>query len=367
VNHHEAVLEVEAEMSDSPCRNWQQELQQIWGTRLMLNEPMSRHTSFRIGGPAEALLIVQTLDELREVVQWATERRIPYYVIGQGTNLLVHDEGLRGIVIVNRCAGYHLTETEVGAVVFAETGISLAALARRAADASLSGLEWAASIPGSLGGAIVGNAGAFGKDMSDVLTKVFVLDTNGETFEISAADLGFAYRSSVFKEGRLAKHHGHVILAAELVLHKGVRSEIVKLAQEVTLARQRAQPLQQPSAGSVFKNPPQDYAGRLIEAAGLKGVRGGGAQVSPKHANFIVNCGSATARDVLDLIELIKSTVREQFHQELELEIVYIGQQTQATRCERKAGEDELKVRTRCSRSMWSVLSRLPRWASQRQ
>jgi UDP-N-acetylmuramate dehydrogenase len=184
---------------------------------------------------------------------------------------------------------------------------------------------------------------------------VLVLDADGERREIPAAELGFKYRCSCFKEQR-PERPGRVILATELVLYKGLREEIKRIAEEITLSRKRTQPLQYPSAGSVFKNPLPEYAGRLIEVAGLKGVRVGDAQVSPKHANFIVNRGSATATDVLELIELIRDKIRAQFHQELDLEIVYIGRHIHAVRSERKAGEDEPKARTGCCSSMRSVL-----------
>lgn len=335
--------------------DWKEALLERWGRAVRLDEPMAQHTSFRIGGPAEALLPLDTLDDLCEAVQWARRRKIGYYVIGHGTNLLVSDDGVPGLVILNQCSAYTLTQSGGGATVLAESGAPLAVLARRLNAAGWSGLEWAAGIPGTVGGAVVGNAGAFGRDMSDSIAKVLVLEPNGERREVPAAELRFGYRSSCFKE-EYGQRGRRVVLGVELALKKGQPEEIIRIAQEVVLARKRTQPLRYPSAGSVFKNPPLDHAGRLIQAAGLKGARVGDAQVSLKHANFIVNCGAATASDVMRLISLVRNKVKEQFQQELDLEIVYVGPRDQAVKPERMAGHNELKAGTRCCSSMRSVL-----------
>jgi len=310
-------------------QNWQQELQRLWGEKLRVNEPMSRHTSFRIGGPAQALLAVQTIDDLCEAVLWARQNQVAYHVIGQGSNLLIADAGITGLVIVNRCQAYHLTGMDGNAIVYAEAGIKLSKLVREVGKAGWSGLEWATGIPGTLGGAIVGNAGAFGGEMSGALARVHVMDGEGQRREWSGTDLNFAYRSSCLKEEGNTANREFILLVAELALDKGNPDEILKLTREIVRSRRRAQPLGRPSAGSVFKNPGQGHAGQLIEAAGLKGTRIGDAQISPQHANFIVNVGNATARDVLELIELIRDEVRQRFSQELELEIEVIGQYSQ--------------------------------------
>ncbi len=344
--------------------NWKSTLLEQWGSAVRFDEPMARHTSFRIGGPAEALLPVDTLDDLCEAVQWARRRRIEYCVIGQGTNLLVADEGTPGLVILNQCSAYTLNPSGTppgrGAdsdqvTVFAESGVPLGVMARRLSASGWSGLEWAVAIPGTVGGAVVGNAGAFGRDMSDSVTKVSVLEPDGQRREAPAEELRFGYRSSCFKE-ESGQRRRRVVLGAELTLKKGQPEEITRFAEEVVQARKRTQPLRYPSAGSVFKNPPLDRAGRLIQAAGLKGARIGDAQVSLKHANFIVNCGEAKASDVVQLISLIRSEVKEQFQQELDLEIVYVGPRDQAVQPERMAGHNELKAGTRCCSSMRSVL-----------
>ena len=342
--------------------NWIIELKKRWGERLLIGEPLARHTSFRIGGPAQALIVVEAVDELCEVVLWAREREVPHYVVGQGTNLLIADVGLPGVVIVNRCAGWEWEETSAGVAVRVEAGHSLAALAHRACEAGWSGLEWAAGLPGTVGGAVVGNAGAFGRDISDALVRAIVLDPEGRSLTMSRDELGFGYRTSRFKEEGRTGCRGHVILSAELALARGERERVMEAAAEVMRLRRDSQPIGQLCAGSVFKNPERDYAGRLIEAVNLKGARCGGAQVSPRHANFIVNLGTATAQDVLDLIELVRTRVREQCRQELDLEIECWGLQAQALCAEpkRKAGEDESETRTRRGRTVWSFLRHVP-------
>jgi len=308
------------------AESWQRELQQQWGENLKLNEPMRRHTTFRIGGLAQALLSVWNVDDLCSAVLWARRREIPYYVVGQGSNILIADTGIKGLVIANRCQGYQFVESEKGMTAFAEAGISLSKLAYEVSELGWSGLEWAVGIPGTLGGAIVGNAGAFGSDISTSLTRVHVLDGQGHQRAYNVAELDFSYRFSRFKKEGGRSNRELIILAAELSLSRGDRVQIVERCREIMRLRQRSQPLDKPSAGSVFKNPPRDYAGRLIEAAGLKGKQIGGAQFSCAHANFIVNVGQATAQDVLALIELAREEVREQFSQDLELEIECIGQ-----------------------------------------
>ena len=311
--------------------SWREELQHLWGKRLKVDEPMSRHTSFRIGGPACALLVVTTTDELCQAIRWARHKQVAYYVIGHGSNILVADAGLDGLVIVNRCETCGLTRTADTAIVSAESGISLHKLVRWVAEQGWSGLEWASGIPGSLGGAIVGNAGAYGNDISQSLVQVEVLDGVGQQRTLTNDELDFGYRASRFKQEGSTTNRKLVILNAELALHEGDPRAIRDRVRQEAESRSQRQPLGKPSAGSIFKNPHQDYAGRLIETAGLKGIRIGDAQVSMQHANFIINLGNATAHDVMALIELIREKVWQQFSQELDLEIEYIGQHSQTT------------------------------------
>jgi UDP-N-acetylmuramate dehydrogenase len=219
-----------------------------------------------------------------------------------------------------------LAESAGTATATAESGTKLSTLAHHVSAAGWSGLEWATGIPGTLGGAIVGNAGAFGRDISDSVISVQVVDADGGRTALPARDVNFTYRSSCFKQERGGVNRKHVVLSAELTLIRREQHEILEACQDFLQTRRAAQPLGQPSAGSIFKNPPNDYAGRLIEEAGLKGLRVGDAQVSTVHANFIVNLGNATAAEVLKLIELLREKVKREFSLELELEIEYIGQ-----------------------------------------
>ena len=317
-------------------QSWQEELATIWGPRIRWNEPMSQHTSLRIGGPAQALLTVKGVEELCQVVLWARGHGVQYYVIGGGTNLLVADAGLPGLVIVNRSRACGLTQTAGGVTVTTEAGLRLATLAHQTAAAGWSGLEWAASVPGTLGGAIVGNAGAFGRNIADALLTVRILDAEGQQRDLPTAALLLGYRTSCFKAESCSLQRQAIILSAELTLVRGDRQMIAQTMHEVSHLRRQMQPCDRPSAGSVFKNPARDYAGRLIEAVGLKGARVGDAQVSAKHANFIVNLGAATANDVLSLIQLIRARVREQFQQELTLEIECVGLAGRSPDCSRR-------------------------------
>ena len=292
---------------------WREELQTLWGKRLMLDEPMSRHTSFRIGGPATSLLVVTTTEEMCRVVRWARQKQVAYYVIGHGSNVLVADRGLDGLVIVNRCEKCSLRQIADTASVSTDSGISLHRLAHWVAEQGWTGLEWASGIPGTLGGAIVGNAGAADSDISQSLIQVEVLDGFGERQTLTSSNLDFVYRSSRFKQEGGTASRKLIILGAELTLREGDPDTIRERARQIAEARSQRQPLGRPSAGSIFKNPPDDYAGRLIEEVGLKGTRVGDAQVSVQHANFIINAGLATAQDVLALIELIRVEVWQRF------------------------------------------------------
>jgi len=289
------------------------------------NELMSLHTSFRIGGPADLYAVAASAQKLVELVSLAREQGIPYLIIGRGTNILVADEGIRGLVIEN--GGQEISFEDAGgpdAVLYAESGVLLWDLAHESARRGLGGLEWAVGIPGSVGGAVVGNAGAYGWYVGDVMRKATVLTADGTVRELSAAEMGFGYRTSRFK-GQVGQGEQEVILSAEFVLHPEPAQALAEKMADYTRRRGASQPTE-PSAGSVFKRTEQYPAGFLIEQAGLKGMRIGGAQISPKHANFIVNLGGARAADVQALIDLAQERVREQFGAELELEIELVGE-----------------------------------------
>ncbi|MCX7837935.1 MAG: UDP-N-acetylmuramate dehydrogenase [Anaerolineae bacterium] len=290
------------------------------GARVLTNEPLAPHTTFRIGGPADFFITVQTVDELVAIVQRARQAQIPLFVLGNGSNILVSDRGFRGLVIENRCAQFAFTEIDATRARLAvESGAMLPGLANRLARQGWSGLEWAIGVPGTIGGAIVGNAGAHGACIADNVMRVTILDARGAMRELHKTELAFAYRTSRFKHVR-----DEIVLRAELELRRDDPSACIARMQQYTEHRRRTQPTE-PSVGSMFKNPPGDAAGRLIDAVGLKGTRVGGVEVSSVHANFFVNRGGATASDVLRLVEIVRERVRAQFGVELELEIELVG------------------------------------------
>ncbi len=281
-------------------------------------ESMRKHTSWRIGGPAEIMVLPAGIDDIKLCIQYARERGIPLTVMGNGSNLLVKEKGIGGIVL-KLSRGFDHIEIK-GTNIAAEAGALMPVVAKRAAEAGLSGLEFAAGIPASIGGATIMNAGAHGKSMDEIVREVIVLTPKGEITSLSKEEIGFQYRKSNIRD------RGLVVLKSDLALIPGDPCEI-KAKIETNLAKRRnSQPLEYPSAGSVFANPPGNWAGRLIEQAGCKGMRVGDALVSEKHANFIVNLGEATASDVLQLISRIKQLVLEKFNIELKLEVQVIGQ-----------------------------------------
>lgn len=288
--------------------------------RVKENEPLAHYTSFRIGGPARLLFRAQNARELEEAIRLAQEEGIPWVVLGGGTNVLVADEGFPGLVVINACGGIELEESGDGATVRVGAGFPLARLARLTAKDGWQGLEWAEGIPGSVGGAIVGNAGAFGGCVAEVLKGVEVLLKGGEKAFLRPEELDFDYRHSAFK----SRLRGSVILAAEFSLGRGDPGELEGKMLRYRQERAAKQP-REPSAGSVFKNPPGHYAARLIEEAGLKGFRIGDACFSPVHANFIVNLGKARACDVLRLMGLAVDKVFIKFGIKLEPELEFIG------------------------------------------
>ncbi len=304
-----------------------QVLGEKFGARLGLAVPLARYTAARLGGPAQALLEAQTLDELVEVISFCWKESFPYILLGDGSNILVSDAGVNGLVVINRTRQVRFDEQSDPPLVWAESGVNFGALARQAAQRGLAGLEWAAGIPGTLGGAVVGNAGAHGSQLAANLRLAEILhrmdagrDGEPQREEWPVERLEYAYRSSVLKRnpGR------YVVLAGLLQLQRGDPQAIRVQMDELVAYRRRTQP-PGASLGSMFKNPLGDYAGRLIEAAGLKGVRVGDAQISPLHANFFINLGNATAADFYALIQQARRTVADKFAVQLDLEIELIG------------------------------------------
>ena len=280
-------------------------------------EPMKNHTTFRIGGPADALALPKTPEEVAEVVRFCHEHAQPYYVIGNGSNLLVSDEGYRGIVLQ---LYRNFNDIQVnGEMITVQSGAMLAAVARTAYQNGLPGLEFASGIPGTIGGAVVMNAGAYGGEMKHVLREVTVLTKEGEVLAIPAKALELGYRTSVIPK------NGWIVLGAVLQLKKGDPEQILARMEELKEQRITKQPLDLPSAGSTFKRPEGYFAGKLIMDAGLRGFTVGGAQVSEKHCGFVVNRGDATAADVWELICEVKHRVKEMTGVELEPEVKLLG------------------------------------------
>ena len=284
---------------------------------ILVAEPMKNHTTFRIGGPADALALPKTPEEVAEVVRFCHEHAQPYYVLGNGSNLLVSDEGYRGIVLQ---LYRNFNDIQVnGETITVQSGAMLAAVARTAYQNSLTGLEFASGIPGTIGGAVVMNAGAYGGEMKHVLREVTVLTKEGEVLAIPAKALELGYRTSVIPK------NGWIVLGAVLQLKKGDPEQILARMEELKEQRITKQPLDLPSAGSTFKRPEGYFAGKLIMDAGLRGFTVGGAQVSEKHCGFVVNRGNATAADVWELICEVKRRVKERTGVELEPEVKLLG------------------------------------------
>lgn len=288
------------------------------GLEVRANEPMSRHTSFRIGGPARLMALPKSAIQAKAAVLAAREADILPFFLGNGSNLLVPDEGVERFLIqpAGRYSADPLNRVwEENGQLCAGGGVSLAVLANAAQGRALTGLEFASGIPGSVGGAVVMNAGAYGGEMAQVVTDVTVLDRGGALRTIPAADCGFGYRQSVFSSGE------YLVLSARLALTKDSPEAIRARMDDLAARRREKQPLEYPSAGSMFKRPAGHFAAALIDQCGLKGFSVGGAQVSEKHAGFVVNRGGATCADVLALVDQVKARVRTQTGVELEMEV----------------------------------------------
>jgi UDP-N-acetylmuramate dehydrogenase len=294
-------------------------LRATFGDRLQENVPLAPYTSARIGGPADALVTVTSADELADTLSRLWEMNVPWALLGGGSNVLVSDRGLRGVAVLNRAKAVRFDNGSKPRV-WAEAGAMFANLARRCASHGLAGLEWAATVPGTVGGAVYGNAGAFGSDVAASLLQAEMWTEAGrETWPVEK--FAYGYRTSALKRG-VSKG---IVLSAEFGLERSTKEAAsVKIAQ--FSARRKATQPAGASMGSMFKNPPGDFAGRLIEAAGLKGTRIGAAEISPLHANFFINHGDTKASDIRKLIELAQKTVEEKFGVRLELEIEMIGE-----------------------------------------
>lgn len=283
--------------------------------QVRFNAPLSEYTSFRIGGPADVLVEPADVEDVIRLVKQTHEQKLPIFVLG-GTNLLVRDKGIRGVVV--SLAKLRTIKEESGSVLYAEGGVGMPTLIGHAIRRSLAGLEWAAGIPGTVAGCVVMNAGTRLGEMKDSVKAVRVVGKNGEVLDCPAESITFEYRRAFLPSG--------IVVGVWLQLRPGVRTDIEKVVKEYLRYRRETQPLTLPSAGCVFKNPTNDSAGRVVEAAGLKGVSVGDACVSTKHANFIVNQGKARATDVLALIRKVRAQVARKTGVKLALELKLVGQ-----------------------------------------
>jgi UDP-N-acetylmuramate dehydrogenase len=309
--------------------------EELTHSRILFDEPMRHHTSFRIGGPADVLVMPGSVEDLRRALQLARRYELPLTITGNGSNLLVRDGGLRGMVVkLGECFNRITVEGRAGGsqrdpgpvpgaervMIVAQSGVLLADISRAAAAQTLTGLEFAIGIPGTLGGAVIMNAGAYGGEMKDVITRVTALDLEGGIHEMTPEELQFGYRRSVLQQ------LPWIVAEVEMQLQPGEGEQIEAKMADLTFQRESKQPLSFPSAGSVFKRPPGKYVGPMVEELGLKGFTIGDAQVSEKHAGFIINRGNATASDVLALIQHVRERVQATYDVWLETEVRIIGE-----------------------------------------
>ena len=290
------------------------------GDKVKENVSLAPYTSARIGGLADVLLTADTAAELARIVKLLWKHEMPFTLLGGGSNVLVSDRGVRGVVVLNRAKGVKFNLDDDQPSVTVESGVIFSNLANRCASKGLAGLEWAATVPGTVGGAVYGNAGAFGGDMAGNLISTELL-TENEKVTFTVEQMGYGYRTSVLKRGEVKA----IVLSAELALKNSTKEDATVKIQQFSAHRKATQP-PGASMGSMFKNPPGDYAGRLIESAGLKGTRIGNAEISPLHGNFFINHENTKAEDIRALIELVQKTVKEKEGVELELEVELIGE-----------------------------------------
>lgn len=286
--------------------------------RVFTEEAMSQHTTFKIGGPADYFLMPDKGEDVGRVIKICKEKEIPYFILGNGSNLLVGDGGYRGAVI--QIYRNMSSVTVEGNEITAQAGALLSAVAAAAKNASLTGFEFAGGIPGTIGGAVVMNAGAYGGEMKDVLTEVTVMNAEGDIFTLPTEELELGYRTSIIKTA------GYIVLEAKIRLKEGDLEVIRETMKDLTIRRTTKQPLEYPSAGSTFKRPEGYFAGKLIMDSGLAGYKVGGAQVSEKHCGFVINAGDATARDVRTLMDNVRDIVYKKYGVTLEPEVKFLGE-----------------------------------------
>lgn len=284
---------------------------------ILREEPMSRHTTFRVGGEAEVFINIRSKEQLEKLVPYFKEVGIPYFIMGNGSNLLVGDKGYRGVILK---LGSRMSRISVdGNRLTVQAGCLMSQIARVACEHSLTGFEFASGIPGTIGGGVVMNAGAYDGELKQIVSRVTVMNENGELLELSNADMEFGYRTSVIKK------RPFTVVEVELLLMPGMQEEIAAKMEELNCRRREKQPLEYPSAGSTFKRPEGYYAGKLIMDAGLRGYSIGGACVSEKHCGFVVNKNHASAADVAEVIAEVQERVKDKFGVTLETEVIFLG------------------------------------------
>lgn len=288
---------------------------------LYYDEPMAKHTSFKIGGPADVFIKVDNIEELKEILKLSKENKIPLTIIGNGSNILVTDKGIRGITAKLNFKNIKIENiADNKEKIDVDAGVPVGLLAQKLLKEEITGFEELSGIPGTIGGAVIMNAGAHGKELKDILKKVTAMDYNGNIHEFTNEECLFSYRNSRFQKEK------YIILQATLELEKGNSTEIKEKMDEYMQFRKEKQPIEYPNAGSTFKRGEDFVTAKLIDEAGLKGYKVGGAQVSEKHAGFIVNVDNATAKDVIELTDYIKEKIEEKFGKKINLEIQIIGE-----------------------------------------
>ena len=307
------------------------ELQKIVNIEnVRIKEPMSAHTTFRIGGATDYFVMPESVEQIRNIVRVCKSYKVPYYTIGNGSNLLVSDDGYRGVIIElqSRFHQFEFVHENVDAsavdknsqvYVRAQAGAMLGKIGNELAKYSLTGFEFATGIPGSIGGAVMMNAGAYGGEMKDVIISATVMDSDGKVIELDNKQLELGYRTSIIRD------KGYIVLDTMMHFTVGSQQQIKSKIAELAVSRREKQPLEYPSAGSTFKRPIGHFAGKLISDAGLRGYTVGGAMVSMKHAGFVVNCNNATAADIIKLTDDVRAEVKKQYDVELELEVRKLG------------------------------------------
>jgi len=301
-----------------------EQFREVFGETIRVNEPLSRYTSARVGGPAEMFLTINNANELQQAVELAYGQKIPYFILGGGSNILVADTGISGLVILNRARTVGFRHNGLNVVCTAESGMNLSSLARQCIAKGLSGLEWAVGVPGTIGGAVVGNAGAHGGDLSGVLLAATIWESGRGPRVYTNEEMQYGYRDSILKRDQHKTRTRRVLLSADLQLSPDSVEVLTARADAFTARRKQTQP-GGASMGSMFKNPDNYYAGYLIETAGLKGFQVGKAHISEKHANFFVGEGDTCAEDIRALIAEAWNSVREQFGVEMDLEVELVG------------------------------------------